>query len=127
MEEIKVYIVVVLCQLIYGGNNILCKDALNGGMPTAIFAFYRLCFGTLALVPLALLFGRYICYNFLKKIINWAVSNNYFNISVFISFFTNKILNRKNAPQLSWKITAKIFFLALFGYMHSSQFTIHSC
>ncbi|XP_078168481.1 WAT1-related protein At5g64700-like [Carex rostrata] len=79
MEEIKVYIVVVLCQLIYGGNNILCKDALNGGMPTTIFAFYRLCFGTLALVPLALVFGR------------------------------------KNAPQLSWKITAKIFFLTLFG------------
>jgi drug/metabolite transporter (DMT)-like permease len=60
MEEKQAYIVVVLCQLIYGGNYILCKDVLNGGMPTTVFAFYRLFVGTLIFVPIALVFGRYV-------------------------------------------------------------------
>ncbi|KAJ3702030.1 hypothetical protein LUZ61_005735 [Rhynchospora tenuis] len=79
MGERTAYIVVLLVQFIYGGNYILGKDALNGGMPTTIFAFYRLFFATLFFVPVALVFGR------------------------------------KSAPKLSWKMAAKIFFLALFG------------
>ncbi|KAJ4749967.1 WAT1-related protein [Rhynchospora pubera] len=79
MEDKTAYIVVLIVQFIYGGHYILGKDALNGGMPTTIFVFYRLLLGTLFFVPVALVFGR------------------------------------KNAPKLSWKIAAKIFFLALFG------------
>ncbi|XP_024200418.2 WAT1-related protein At5g64700 [Rosa chinensis] len=50
----KPYLVVTVIQTIYAGMFLLSKAALNGGMNTYVFVFYRQAAATLFLVPLAL-------------------------------------------------------------------------
>ncbi|KAJ1687748.1 hypothetical protein LUZ63_019138 [Rhynchospora breviuscula] len=87
MEEKKAYIVAILIQFIYGGNNILSKDAINGGMPTTIFVFYRLLFGTLVFFPIALVFGRK---NAPK--LSWKIATKIFFLALFGATFIFNIL-----------------------------------
>ncbi|KAJ3702031.1 hypothetical protein LUZ61_005736 [Rhynchospora tenuis] len=72
--------------LIYGGNYILCKDALNGGMPTSIFVFYRLFFANLVFVPFALVFGRKNA-----PTLSWKIAVKIFFLALFGSTFSLNI------------------------------------
>jgi len=55
----KPYAVVLLIQLIYTGLYVISKAALDEGLSTFIFIFYRQAAATILLVPLAFYFERY--------------------------------------------------------------------
>ncbi|KAF3326250.1 WAT1-related protein [Carex littledalei] len=54
----RVYLVVLLIMTLYAGAQILGKAAFNCGMDTFVFTFYRTAFGSLLLIPIALLLER---------------------------------------------------------------------
>ncbi|WVZ70149.1 hypothetical protein U9M48_018838 [Paspalum notatum var. saurae] len=73
------FVVAFLLRAIYGGMQIVTKDAFNEGMSTSVFVFYRHVTAILFLVPIAF------------------------------------VLERKTAPPLSFKVSLKLFFHALYG------------
>ncbi|XP_019703853.1 WAT1-related protein At5g64700 isoform X2 [Elaeis guineensis] len=58
MENIKVWLVVLLIRFIYAGMQILSKAAFNDGMSVFVFLFYRQFVATLLLVPIAFVLER---------------------------------------------------------------------
>ncbi|XP_078157148.1 WAT1-related protein At5g64700-like isoform X4 [Carex rostrata] len=54
----RVYLVVLLIMTLYAGAQILGKAAFNCGIDTFVFTFYRTAFGSLLLIPVALLLER---------------------------------------------------------------------
>ncbi|XP_078157143.1 WAT1-related protein At5g64700-like isoform X3 [Carex rostrata] len=54
----RVYLVVLLIMTSYAGAQILSKAAFNRGVDTFVFTFYRTAFGSLFLIPIALLLER---------------------------------------------------------------------
>ncbi|KAJ4820901.1 WAT1-related protein [Rhynchospora pubera] len=115
MEEMKAYIFVCFAQLIYGGNYILGKDALNGGMPTSIFVFYRLFFANLAFVPFALAFGRKnappLSWKMAVKIFFYALFGSTFSLNIFV--IGVKYSSSTVTSAISNAVPVVIFMLAL--------------
>ncbi|KAF9619678.1 hypothetical protein IFM89_007999 [Coptis chinensis] len=58
MEKRRPFIVIVIIQTIYAGMFLLSKVALDGGMNSFVFVFYRQAFATIFLVPCAFMFER---------------------------------------------------------------------
>ncbi|KAL6993049.1 hypothetical protein U1Q18_011169 [Sarracenia purpurea var. burkii] len=56
MESMKLYLIVLLVQFIYAGFFMLSKAALDVGLNTFVFVFYRQMFAAVFLVPLAVFF-----------------------------------------------------------------------
>lgn len=56
------YLIASLIQAIYAGMFLLSKAALNQGMNSSVFIFYRQAAATLFLAPIVLLVERYICF-----------------------------------------------------------------
>ncbi|CAL4975928.1 unnamed protein product [Urochloa decumbens] len=79
MGNTSAFVVAFLLRAIYGGMQIVTKNAFDEGMSTAVFVFYRHLTGILFLVPVAF------------------------------------VLERKTAPQLSFKVSLKLFVHALYG------------
>ncbi|CAL4949332.1 unnamed protein product [Urochloa decumbens] len=79
MGNTSAFVVAFLLRAIYGGMQIVTKNAFDEGMNTAVFVFYRHLTGILFLVPVAF------------------------------------VLERKTAPQLSFKVSLKLFVHALYG------------
>ena len=52
------YLAMIVMQTIYGGMVLVSKAALNDGMNSSIFIFYRQISGAVILVPLAIIFER---------------------------------------------------------------------
>lgn len=53
------FVVAFLIRFIYGGMQIVTKDAFNEGMSTSVFVFYRHAIAILFLVPVAFVLERY--------------------------------------------------------------------
>ncbi|XP_077241371.1 WAT1-related protein At5g64700-like [Tasmannia lanceolata] len=56
MEGMQPYLIVILVQAIYGVMYLLTKVALNHGMNSFVFVFYRQVIATVVLVPIAIIF-----------------------------------------------------------------------
>lgn len=58
MGNRAVFVVAFLLRAIYGGMQILTKEAFDEGMSTSVFVFYRHLTGILFLVPIAFVLER---------------------------------------------------------------------
>lgn len=58
MDDKKPYFVILLIQLIYTGLYVISKAALDEGLSTYVFIFYRQAAATILLAPLAIVFER---------------------------------------------------------------------
>jgi hypothetical protein len=54
----KAYIIAIVVQVILTGMSVMSKAAINSGMSTFIFVFYRQAAGSILMLPLALLLQR---------------------------------------------------------------------
>ena len=59
MDGVKLYAIVILIQLIDAGLFMITKAALTFGLNPLVFVFYRHAFGTVLLLPLAMILVRY--------------------------------------------------------------------
>lgn len=58
MDEKKPYIIAIIIQVIYTGMFVINKAALDHGMNSFVFIFYRQGAASLLLLPIAVLFER---------------------------------------------------------------------
>ncbi|XP_038989181.1 WAT1-related protein At5g64700-like [Phoenix dactylifera] len=58
MDGKKPYMVLIFIQLIYTGLYVICKAALDNGLSSYVFVFYRQAAASILFVPLAIIFER---------------------------------------------------------------------
>lgn len=64
MEKQKAaYIAVILLQFSYAGMILFSKAAMSSGMKPSVFVSYRQAFATVALLPFAFFFHKYVPYS----------------------------------------------------------------
>ena len=59
MDGLRLYAVVIIIQLTDAGMFMITKAALTVGLNPLVFVFYRHAFGTVLLLPLAMILVRY--------------------------------------------------------------------
>ncbi|KAL5705524.1 hypothetical protein ACHQM5_023819 [Ranunculus cassubicifolius] len=120
------YLLIATIQIIYVGLFLLSKAALNQGMNSFIFVFYRQAFATIFLVPLAIIFERKrapplsfvtFCKIFMFALFGMTIS---FNISGIALVYTTPSLAAATATANT--LPAITFFLAVLLRMETVKF-----
>ncbi|KAK9097220.1 hypothetical protein Sjap_022717 [Stephania japonica] len=121
MDCKKPYFVIVLIQTIYAGMFILSKAALNFGMNSFVFVFYRQAIATVFLIPFSLIFERKrapplsfttFCKIFILSLLGITISLNIYGIALIYTSATLAAATTNTLPVTT-------FFLALLLRMES--------
>ncbi|XP_008784161.1 WAT1-related protein At5g64700-like [Phoenix dactylifera] len=115
MDGKKPYMVVIFIQLIYTGMYVISKAALDDGLSSYVFVFYRQVAASMLLVPLAIIFGRksappvsflVLLKIFMHALMGITLSLNIYNIGLIYTSATLASATTNSVPVIT-------FFLAL--------------
>ncbi|CAL5067263.1 unnamed protein product [Urochloa decumbens] len=125
MDEKKPYIIAIIIQVIYTGMFVINKAALDHGLNSFVFIFYRQATASLFLLPIAalverrnarsmsflLLFKLFVC-----ALIGITISLNLYNVSLKLTSATVASASANSMPVLTFCLA----LLLRFNLMHGS-------